>query len=72
MSVLLPLPDAPTRAMNSPRLDEQVEALERDDLEVGDLVDLDQVVADDQRPIAEARGAARRARSSAPAGRRSR
>ena len=37
------------------RLDEQVEALEGDDLEVGDLVDLDQVVAHDQRLVAVAR-----------------
>ena len=29
-------------------LDAQVEALERDDLEVGDLVDLDQVLAEDR------------------------
>ena len=48
-SVDLPLPDAPTIAISSPRLDEQVETLERDDLEVGDLVDLDQVVAEDHR-----------------------
>ena len=48
ISVLLPLPDAPTRAMNSPRLDDQVKSLQGHDLEVGDLVDLDQAVAHDE------------------------
>ena len=53
-------------------LDEQVEALEGDDLEVCDLVDLDQVVAHDHRPLAEPRHAAGGPRRPHRAGRRSR
>ena len=45
------------------RLDEQVETLERDDLEVGDLVDLDQVVAHDERRSPKRGGRGSRARA---------
>ena len=55
-------PRRPDQSDELARLDEQVEALEGDDLEVGDLVDLDQVVAHDERLLAVARPpAARRA-----------
>ena len=49
------------------RIDEQVKALERDDLEIGDLVDLDEVVARDLGTLAEQRPA-RRARREGRAG----
>ena len=45
------------RSRSSRRRRREIEALERDDLEVGDLVDLHEVVADDQRALAVARPA---------------
>ena len=51
-SVDLPLPEAPTMATISPGVDEQVEALERDDLEVGELEDAHEAVAGDDGAVA--------------------
>ncbi len=60
-SVDFPEPEAPTMAIISPRIDQQVEPLEGHHLEVRDLVDLDEVVAGDLRALAE-QAAARAAR----------
>ncbi len=43
-----PLPLTPTMPSSSPRIDHEVQALQGHHFEVRDLVDLDQVVADDQ------------------------
>ena len=51
-SVDLPLPEAPTIAIISPAVDEQVEALEGDHLEVGELEDPDEPVARDDGAVA--------------------
>src|SRR5581483_5640838 len=45
----LPAPGGADERDQLARVDDEVEALERDDLEVGDLVDLDDVVAEDRR-----------------------
>ena len=61
-SVDLPLPEAPTIAIISPEPTTQIQALQRDDLEVGDLVDADEALADDPTGLGRMgpRAAARR------------